>query len=788
MTAPARPSGRVVRRLRTAVVGAVGATGVILASLTGTAGTTAYAGTPTSGALTAAAASGIPAGDAATTPGLTPATDNTDNPDTGILQLGSITPTVAGPGQPVTITGTVTARQRALADPTVRVVVSPTAIVGRADVASWTDDAQTTVTGTEVGSATIGAPVAQGASAPFSITVPAGRLTLARSWGVVPIALEVTDGAGSDTDRAANHEVVRTFTGWQRAKQYVPVQLAVVAPVTLSPDGALFGGTLESRLAAWQAQLAPGGRLQRILDGTDVDGPTGPVPVTWAVDPAVLGPPAASVSTSGASGASGGSAAAAAGNPFSPLTVPVTTRLATGAGRHTLWALPYADTDVAASAATDPGNAIVAGQVAASATLSSTLGVTTRTGVAWPADGGLPQGREDALRTVYSRVGLSSVLVSSSSLPTATGTTGTGARLSPEGTPLLAWDDELSRLTLQTSSAAQGALTTQRFLAETATLLGERPGLARSFVVAMPRQLDPDAGALKNLLGTLASVPWVSFTTTDTLLQQAGTQDKAAASAQGAWTEGGSSPVDASLLSLLAKGQQTTDTVASVLAEGGPAYRSRWNDLVDQLTSTRWRTDATPVPALVADLEQAGVQATSGIHVSGQTTNFLADEGVLQVTVVNDLAAPVDDVRLLLTPRTPRLRVVEQPAPFRIEGSSRAVVQVRVQAVAAGLVPVAASLTTGNGTPIGAGATLTVRANPPSPGFYIVSLVVLALLFVGGLIRTLRRGRKGKRGLRASSDGSGQGDESDRSDVPVAAGSESEPGPALGSAPGSSTP
>jgi hypothetical protein len=52
---------------------------------------------------------------------------------------------------------------------------------------------------------------------------------------------------------------------------------------------ALFDTDPAARLAAWKAELDPGSRVNRILDGTDVDGPAGPVPVTWAVDPGVLG-------------------------------------------------------------------------------------------------------------------------------------------------------------------------------------------------------------------------------------------------------------------------------------------------------------------------------------------------------------------------------------------------------------------------------------------------------------------------------------------------------------------
>ena len=148
------------------------------------------------------------------------------------------------------------------------------------------------------------------------------------------------------------------------------------------------------------------------------------------------------------------------------------------------------------------------------------------------------------------------------------------------------------------------------------------------------------------------------------------------------------------------------------------------------------RTGSTPWSA------RPPPSATRGISVAPQTTNFLADEGTLQVTVVNDLGVEVDGVRLLLNPTNPRLRIVSQPEPIQIAANSKAVVPVRAEALAAGLVPVNATLTTSDGTPIGVPGTITVRANPPGYLFYIVGGAIVALVLVFGIVRSLRRSRK----------------------------------------------
>ena len=649
--------------------------------------------------------------------------------DTSVLQLGAFTPPVAGPGVTVTVTGSVAARTTRLADPVVRVLLGATTVQSRASVDAWA--ASTAAPGgIEVGNARIGHAVEPGTSAPFSIAIASGRFLLNRSFGIIPVALQVRDTASSTS------EYTHTFVGWQRAKQYEPIRLAVVAPVTLSPSAALFDTDATTRTAAWKAELDPGSRINRVLDGTDVDGPAGPVPVTWAVDPGVLG----------SDSAAGGGSAPAGTDPLVPVVAPLVTRLATGAGRHTLWALPQADPDLAATVVTSPGDPTVAAEVKASAALGQELGVATTTGIAWPVDGSFEANREAGLRQAYQSVGLQAVVGSSSALPVTSGFTGQAPRRTASGVTLLAWDDVLSRLSTQTTTPAEGALTTQRFVAETAAILGESPGVARSFLLAMPRSLDPDVGALRQVLTTLAQTPWVQLVGTAELQQQAATQDPVASTSKGSWDGYGEPQVDAARLTRITEERRTTGEIASVLGANGAAYRNQLWTMLDQLPSVRWRANPSEQDRLDALVTEAASAATQGISVAPQVTNFLADEGTLQVTVVNDLGVEVDGVRLLLNPTNPRLRIVAQPDPIQIGANSRAVVPVRAEALAAGLVPVNATLTTSDGTPIGVPGTITVRANPPGYLFYIVGGAIVALILVFGIVRTLRRSRTAARG------------------------------------------
>jgi Family of unknown function (DUF6049) len=286
---------------------------------------------------------------------------------------------------------------------------------------------------------------------------------------------------------------------------------------------------------------------------------------------------------------------------------------------------------------------------------------------------------------------LQAVVGSSSALPVTSGFTGQAPRRTASGLTLLAWDDELSRLTTQLTTPAQGAVTAQRFLAETATLLGERSGVARSFLVAMPRTVDPDVAALRQLLTTLSQTPWVQFVTTGDLQQSAATQDPVASTSKGNWDLGGGPQLDATRLARIADERKAADEIATVLGPDGQSFGERWKSALDQLTSVRWRSDAGQLARLEASVNAAAAAATNGISVADQTTNFLADEGTLQIVVVNDLSVPVEGVRLVLAPANPRLRIIAQPDAVDIGAKSRAVVAVRAEALAAGLVPVDAT-------------------------------------------------------------------------------------------------
>ena len=427
------------------------------------------------------------------------------------------------------------------------------------------------------------------------------------------------------------------------------------------------------------------------------------------------------------------------------------------APRHTIWSLPYADPDLAALLPLPSGTSALAALISRPSTLEAVVG-STRTGIAWPVDGSLTTTRENQLRRAYSSSGLDAAVVSTATRTTHSGYTDDASRKSNGGLSLLAYDQALSRTFAQTSAIASGAITTQLFLADSLALLGERPGTRRrSVLVAAPRTFAGDPSVLGSFFKAIAQAPWLTPTTTDQLLAAAGTaspdvpavgtsvtpspptSSRTTSPAPPDPLDPGSSPQTQAQLLDLSRTTLAIDGVASI-RDDTQSFRLRWTDAQQQVMSSRWRGHGRGITAIKAATKAAIKAASSGVRVVPSSVNFFADRGVLQITVVNDLPVPVHDVHLTLNPGQQRLRIDQQAEPLRIGANSRTNVKVHVTAIAAGLVPIQAVLTTSNGTPLGQDAKVNVRVQPTSTWIYWVLVGLASIILILGVYRSLRRG------------------------------------------------
>jgi hypothetical protein len=412
---------------------------------------------------------------------------------------------------------------------------------------------------------------------------------------------------------------------------------------------------------------------------------------------------------------------------------------------RSVWALPYADADVAATVAVDPSNSLVRDLVTRASTLATRLGQPARTDIVWPVDGLMPAGREQGIQTLLSGTSVkkaAGIVVNAAAVSRTTGYTQTARRVTAAGTRLLAYDPRLSAL-LPTRTDPSPVLSIQRYLAETLVLLGERAGTSRSVLVTAPRTYDPDGAALATFLAATSSAPWLEPVDASSLLSDSGTE-QAVEQASPATPVASAAPpavLTARRLAQMAEQRETLLSVSSVLRDGAEFERT-YREVLDELASTRWRYQPGSWATLSASVARDIRAATSAIRVVPRTStiNLLAENGTLRITVENGLDYTVQDIRLRVVPDNPRIRVVEQPGPVTIGPLSRTNVPVEVVAVAAGPAQIRAYLTTADGTRIGSPATIPMAANPLDGAIYWVGGILVGLVLLAGVVRAVLKG------------------------------------------------
>ncbi|WP_194288721.1 DUF6049 family protein, partial [Ornithinicoccus halotolerans] len=318
---------------------------------------------------------------------------------------------------------------------------------------------------------------------------------------------------------------------------------------------------------------------------------------------------------------------------------------------------------------------------------------------------------------------------------------------------LLSYEPVLSGL-LSESSAATGVADRQRLLAELLATYQEQPAARRSLLVVTPREDTSSPDRLAEHARVLHGLPWVRLTSAESLVGSSAPE----ATAPGVLT---GQPAPASAVGdpaalppvapspLLDGGVERVEQVRALLTgaaevvAGSESAAQRWHEVLDQQYSVRWRGS----PAWRQPLEAARAAAErvlAGVHVNPTTVNFLADEGLIQVTVVNDLDLPVEDLQVDVTPRNGRLRVTEPADPVTVGPGSRATVSFRARAVAAGDVPLEVRLTTPGGTEVGEAELMNVHVQPTGTWFYWALGGLAGAVLLLGLVRTLRSPRRGQ--------------------------------------------
>ena len=646
------------------------------------------------------------------------------------IAVTTMAPMVAGDGDDVVITGRVTnVGSNSIDAPDVQLRGSFTPLTDRAGVAAWAAG-EVADTGDLLDHDRLGGRLAPGAGASFRVVMKDPAATAGPAYGALPISLSA---AGTR---------ITSFVTYQRRREYVPLQLAVVAPLTLAPDSALVGDYGPERHTAWERQLGTGGRLPELIDATD------DLPVTWALDPTIADPPAEIPAERPLDDVAGAAwdRIGADQKAETALRRSFAARLRDDLGTRPALVLPYADPDLSALVATHL-NRYFPGLIATATRVAADLPGHHRVDVAWPADGLIGGDRITALTALYGAAPLSAVIGAGSSL----GGTNTpvAANRAAGGTAVLAYDDALSGALLGLAADPDGTATRQLLLAQSLGLLAEFPSTRRSVLIAIPRGLGPAAtSGLHAALAGLLDAPWITATSLDALRTQAAlgpivpqTTTPPAESGLPAEVLPPAAALTTARVRAATTALRSIAAMAQVRADG-KANLGLWTETFRQLLASRWRDDPAALGHAIGLVRAAGAEARKGVAVTPEKINFFADSGLLTVTVTNDLDVAVDGVRVDLTPLSNRFRLEQTPAPVDIGPRSRANLRVRATALAAGDVPIKVSLSTPDGRRLGGDATVLVRAYPTGAWIYWVIGAAALLLFAGGLIRTRRRRRK----------------------------------------------
>jgi hypothetical protein len=565
-----------------------------------------------------------------------------------------------------------------------------------------------------------------GQAADYRLEVPVDAMDFGAP-GVYAVGVDIRVDGDSPGDRLTV-DTSRTVIPWLAGADpmpEIPVALLwpLAAPPSLLPSGALSGEGLAD-------QISPDGSLSTLVDAP------GDTPVSWVVDPDLLG--TAETMTDGyeVTGADGSTSegrgaadAVAWGEAFA---------IATEGDQPSI--LPYANPDVQAVARVDPAAASDTARQATARTREwlSERPTIGRAGLAWPA-GGIA---DEVTLSALASAGARTVVLSADSVRPLTESPVVRVAAGDRELDAVLVDAGLEAMIGDALTAADPAASALRlrqgWLAETA-LLGLEAQAADDrpppLVAAAPFGWRPDASLARALIDVWTTTPWIAATslaTIDAAAEPAVVNPRPGSDAAG--------ELSAAYLASVAELQDQTAHYEALVAEPDP--------LTDQLElaglralASIWRDDPEAGVAYtrLATAEVRDRLAQVSVHVPESVT-LSSSKGGFPLTVSNGLDRTVV-VQLELTAAIPDRITVEEVPPQPVEAGENASVDVIAEAAANGKVPVTVQLTASDGAPLGPAQRMIVNATDYGTiGWFVVGAAAL-LFIVAAVIRVLRRRR-----------------------------------------------
>ncbi|MEQ4715991.1 DUF6049 family protein [Nonomuraea sp. B19D2] len=557
---------------------------------------------------------------------------------------------------------------------------------------------------------------------PMQLTSPA-----VPSFGVYPVAVEVAQyNVGITAQRTYVTYAPPTVPKLPRNK------LAIALPVIDQPHRAIDGPQfVDDKLSQ---SISGRGRLADLATIAQA----APKDVTWFVEPGLLDDLTAMKGKYQVKTKKDG----VQDKPASAEAASWLTTMRTALAASPVFAVPYADPDVAALAHqgldAQPGKAIALGRQK----LAAQLGREVKTNVNWPPAGLLDADALDLLSVSTDKV--DKVLLNPTNLPPqppvpfTPDAAGTLDSVNGPVTALVA-DAELSKLFEPTTSTSV-LLSTQRFIAETAVIAAEAGQTSpRSIVIAPSRRWDPNPKLVTELMKTAEKLPWLQLTQLESLkptrlaVPRAGLtytdQDRKEELSAKYLT-----PVrDAS-----SKAQLTSLITADKIASGFDAA-------VLRLTSSAWRNNTRVGRSVTKLVDAAVTERIDKIQITGagpdRPRTLAGSNGVVPISVKNSLGVPIA-LYIDVTSNNPELLRVNSPEELlRIGGGQSGTVQVEMNTATGGSgdATVTVQLKTADGQPYGKPQRLIIRTTGYTGIASVIVGAALTVMLAAAVTRVLRR-------------------------------------------------
>jgi hypothetical protein len=654
------------------------------------------------------------------------------HPDPLTVTITSISPSTLVPGEPVSVSGTITNHDKA-AWTTVRtyLVLSPTPMTSEQQIT----DALGSDPASDVGPRIIESKPNQswdeirrlpaGQSATYSLEIPYRQLGISGQAGIYWLAVHVI---GTHPDGT------RPGTADARARTFIPlvpdspkparVNVSVVWPITAQVRQRGSGVLLDDRLGAL---MEPEGRLDRMVQM----GRGAQSSITWLIDPAVLRAAhamARGYQVNSLEPPDGVGSGALPGEHSDAGKVFADNLVSAATGRDQ-YAIPFGDIDVGAVVRAHRGQLLETAAATSQQVLADN-GIQATT-INWPSGGEA----DKAMVLAAGRTGYIASLLSSEVLPQWSPRTGSLINVQGAGGSARAvvYDANIFEGGPGPGDVNSAIQVRQRLLTEAALdVLAAHP--PQSLVVVPPRPWDPGPDWSAAGFFTGLNVPWLKLTPlVDTLSQTSDTY-----TGDFAYSAGNSlDELAPSLVDSVSRLRRASTTLTELLANSGEV-QSSYDRMISLDLSVNWRNQAATVAQLIArqTAHARGSLAHLGVQ-SAQSVTLSSSNGRFPVTVSNGLDRAVT-VALSASPADPALELTV-PKPVTIEAGEKVQLQVQARSDRVGLTTVSVRLQTSDGRTFGITHQLSVRTTQYGVVGWVIVGCGFVVLFGTAIRRIVRR-------------------------------------------------